>query len=286
MNVTTIVLIPGLWMTALCWEHWVKHYSDKGYCVVARSWPSMEGDIEQLRRDPGSFASLGLEDVVNYYEQIIRELETPPIIIGHGFGGLVTQILLDRGWGAAGVAIASAPVKGIARLPLSMLKLAFSALGNSFRNKTASLTREQFHRAFANRIARRFQTLHRAGSQSGSVANSVRKFHSAHCKHSQFSERHARATAPGCRRQRSRGADLSRQSEFRQLSRIESRNRLQRIPRPGKFHVPSANKDRGLRARLGVLPLQWIEANRSSQSGRQLVGSTLNLTKRRPAYAR
>jgi len=152
MNITTVVLIPGLWMTALCWEHWVKHYPDKGYCVVARSWPSMEGDIEQLRRDPGSFASLGLEDVVNYYEQIIRELETPPIIIGHGFGGLVTQILLDRGWGAAGVAIASAPVKGIARLPLSMLKLAFSALGNSFRNKTASLTREQFHRAFANSL--------------------------------------------------------------------------------------------------------------------------------------
>jgi pimeloyl-ACP methyl ester carboxylesterase len=152
MNITTIVLVPSLWMTALCWEHWVKHYSDKGYCVVARSWPGMEGDIEQLRRDPSSFASLGLADVVNYYEQIIRELETPPIIIGHGLGGLVTQILLDRGWGAAGVAIASAPVKGIARLPLSMLKLAFSALGNSFRNKTASLTREQFHRAFANSL--------------------------------------------------------------------------------------------------------------------------------------
>ncbi len=152
MNITTIVLVPSLWMTALCWEHWVKRYSDKGYCVVARSWPGMEGDIEQLRRDPGSFASLGLNDVVDHYEQIIRELETPPIIIGHGFGGLVTQILLDRGWGAAGVTIASAPVKGIARLPLSMLKLAFSALGNSFRSKTASLTREQFHRAFANSL--------------------------------------------------------------------------------------------------------------------------------------
>jgi alpha-beta hydrolase superfamily lysophospholipase len=152
MNVTTIVLIPGLWMTALCWEHWVKHYSDKGYCVVARSWPGMEGDIEQLRRDPSSFASLGLEDVVNYYEQIIRELETPPIIIGHGFGGLVTQILLDRGWGAAGVAIASAPGKGIARLPLSMLKLAFSVLGKSLSNKAASLTAQQFRRAFTNSL--------------------------------------------------------------------------------------------------------------------------------------
>jgi alpha-beta hydrolase superfamily lysophospholipase len=152
MNVTTIVLIPGLWMTALCCEHWVKHYSDKGYSVVARSWPGMEGGIEQLRRDPSSFASLGLKDVVDHYEQISRELETPPIIIGYGFGGLAAQILLDRGWGAAGAAIASAPVKGIARLPLSVLKLAFSVIGKSHSNKTASLTAEQFHRAFTNSL--------------------------------------------------------------------------------------------------------------------------------------
>jgi pimeloyl-ACP methyl ester carboxylesterase len=153
MNVTTIVLINGLWMTALSWEHWVKHYTDKGYRVIAANWPGMEGGIEQLRRDPSSFASLGLKDVVDHYEQIIRELESPPIIIGYGFGGLVTQILLDRGWGAAGVAIASAPVKGIARLPLlSVLKLAFSVLGKSHSNKTASLTAEQFHRAFANSL--------------------------------------------------------------------------------------------------------------------------------------
>jgi pimeloyl-ACP methyl ester carboxylesterase len=152
MNVTTIVLIPGLWMTALSWEHWARHYTDKGYRVIAANWPGMEGDIEQLRRDPSSFANLGLSEVVDHYEQIIGELETPPIIIGYGFGGLVTQILLDRGWGAAGVAIASAPVKGIARLPLSMLKLAFSVLGKSLSNKAALLTAQQFRRAFTNSL--------------------------------------------------------------------------------------------------------------------------------------
>ncbi|MFZ3374279.1 MAG: alpha/beta hydrolase [Chthoniobacterales bacterium] len=152
MKVTAMVLINGLWMTALSWEYWVKHYGEKGYGVIAANWPGMDGDIEQLRRDPSSLAKLGLTEVVDHYEQIICELETPPIIIGHGFGGLVTQILLDRGWGAAGVAIASAPVKGIARLPLSVLKLAFSVLGKSHSNKTASLTAEQFHRAFANSL--------------------------------------------------------------------------------------------------------------------------------------
>ncbi len=143
MNVTTIVLIPGLWMTALSWELWVKQYGEKGYSVVAANWPGLEGDIELLRRDPSSFANLGLTDVVDHYEQIIRGLETPPIIIGHGVGGLVTQILLDRGWGAAGVVVASAPPKGVFRSVFGNVKLAL---------KGRSLTPQQFHHAFANTV--------------------------------------------------------------------------------------------------------------------------------------
>lgn len=141
MNITTIVLIPGLWMTALCWEHWIKHYSGKGYAVIAANWPEMEGDIEQLRSDPSRFARLGLADVVDHYEQIVRDLETPPIIVGHGLGGLVTQILLDRGWGAAGVAIAPVPPKGVFRSVFGNLRLAL---------KGRSLTPKRFHQDFAN----------------------------------------------------------------------------------------------------------------------------------------
>jgi pimeloyl-ACP methyl ester carboxylesterase len=144
MNVTTIFLINGLWMTALSWELWVKHYSEKGYNVVAANWPGMEGEIETLRHDPSSFANLDLTNVVDHYEQLIRGLETPPVIVGHGFGGLVTQILLDRGWGAAGVAIASAPPKGIFRSAFKNLKLAL---------KGSSLTPQQFHYDFANTFA-------------------------------------------------------------------------------------------------------------------------------------
>jgi len=152
MNVTTIVLIPGLWMTALCWQNWVKHYSDKGYLVVARSWPGMEGRIEQLRRGPGGLASLGITTIVDHYEYIIRELETPPLIIGNGFGGLATQILLDRGWGAAGVAIASSPIKGIIKRPTISMVGAF--LGEALKDrKVTSLTAAQYHRRYANTLS-------------------------------------------------------------------------------------------------------------------------------------
>ena len=147
----TIVLIHGLWMTALSWEHWVEHYTAEGYRVIARSWPGLEGDIDELRRDPTPIATLGITEVVDHYESIIRELDKPPIIIGHSFGGLMTQILLDRGLGAAGVAIASAPVKGVLFLPLSTIKVVLPALSNPLNNHRAvPLTLEQFHYAFTN----------------------------------------------------------------------------------------------------------------------------------------
>jgi alpha-beta hydrolase superfamily lysophospholipase len=149
-----IVLIHGLWMTALSWEKWVERFRQKGYEVTARSWPGLEGDIEALRRDPSSIAELGIDEIVEHYEGIIRGLDGAPIIMGHSFGGLITEVLLDRGLGAAGVAIAPAPVKGIFLLPFSTLKVSFSALSNP-RNlhRAEPLTPEQFRYAFGNTLS-------------------------------------------------------------------------------------------------------------------------------------
>jgi pimeloyl-ACP methyl ester carboxylesterase len=150
----TVVLIHGLWMTALSWEHWVSRYTEKGLRVIARSWPGMDGDIQALRADPSAIAKLGVTEIVDYYEGIIKELDQPPIIMGHSFGGLMAQILLDRGLGAAGVAIDSAPVKGILVLPFSTLRVAFPTLSNPANNHRATgLTADQFHYAFANTLS-------------------------------------------------------------------------------------------------------------------------------------
>ena len=150
----TIVLIHGLWMTALSWENWVRRYTDRGLRVIAKSWPGMDIDIGELRRNPEPVATLGVTEVVDHYEKIIRGLDQPPIIIGHSFGGLMTQILLDRGLGAAGVAIGPAPVKGILFLPFSTLKVSFPALANPANNHRAvPFTPEQFHYAFTNNMS-------------------------------------------------------------------------------------------------------------------------------------
>ena len=150
----TIVLIHGLWMTARCWEHWVERYTAAGYRVIARSWPGLEGNIEEIRRDPSAIAGLGITQIVDYYETIIRGLAAPPVIMGHSFGGLIAQILLDRGWGSVGVALGPAPVKGIIFLPFSTLKVTFPALSNPLNNHRAvPLTLEQFHYAFTNTLS-------------------------------------------------------------------------------------------------------------------------------------
>jgi pimeloyl-ACP methyl ester carboxylesterase len=150
----TIVLIHGLWMTALSWEHWVERYEDRGLNVIARSWPGMDGDIDELRRDPAAIEHLGIEEIVDYYAGIIGELDSPPVIMGHSFGGAFTQILLDRGLGASGVAIDSGPVKGLLALPASTLKTGFPVLKNPANNHRAvPLTPEEFHYAFTNTLS-------------------------------------------------------------------------------------------------------------------------------------
>jgi pimeloyl-ACP methyl ester carboxylesterase len=147
----TVVLIHGLWMTAKSWEHWVDRYEKAGYKVVAKSWPGMDVPIEQLRDDTSEIDELGVLEVADHYEKIINDLDSPPIIMGHSFGGAITQILLDRGLGTAGVAIDSAPIKGVLALPVSELRSGWPALKNPKNSHRAvTLTPEEFHYAFTN----------------------------------------------------------------------------------------------------------------------------------------
>jgi pimeloyl-ACP methyl ester carboxylesterase len=150
----TIVLIHGLWLTSRSWEHWVERYRGQGHEVLAPSWPGMEGEVEEINRDPSPIASLTVDEIVDHYESIIIDLERPPIIMGHSFGGTFAQILLDRGLGSVGVGVASATVKGIRDLPLSTIKVASPALSPFKKGDAVPLTPKEFHYAFANTLSR------------------------------------------------------------------------------------------------------------------------------------
>jgi pimeloyl-ACP methyl ester carboxylesterase len=149
-----IVLIHGLWLTPRSWEGWRARFEGRGHQVLTPAWPRMQEDIEDIRRDPSPMNGLGVAEITDQYAQIVRGLERPPIIMGHSFGGLVTELLLDRGLGAAGVAISPAPVRGVLRLPLAQLRSALPVLRNpANRTRTVQLTPQQFHYAFTNTMS-------------------------------------------------------------------------------------------------------------------------------------
>jgi pimeloyl-ACP methyl ester carboxylesterase len=150
----TIVLIHGLWLTPRSWEGWIDRYQKAGYNVIAPSWPGLEGEVEAIRKDPSPLKRLKLKTVVDHYERIIRKLDAPPIIMGHSFGGLITQMLIDRGLGAAGVLVDSAQTAGVPVLPFSTIRVGFPILGNPFSyGRATSLSPGQFNYAFTNELS-------------------------------------------------------------------------------------------------------------------------------------
>ena len=69
--------------------------------------------------------------VIDHLSEVIGGLDQPPILMGHSAGGVFTQLMLDRGYGAVGVAINSAPTEGVPVVPLSQIKSLFPALRRS-----------------------------------------------------------------------------------------------------------------------------------------------------------
>ncbi|MCW2840010.1 MAG: Alpha/beta hydrolase [Aeromicrobium sp.] len=153
----TIVLVHGLWMTPKSWAGWKSRYEQAGYDVVVPAWPGVSDDVEGLRKDPSALNGLRIKTVVDHLatviDEIVAETGEQPIIMGHSFGGLMTQLLLDRGYGRAGVAINSAQSAGVPVLPPSVVKAGMPVLGNPFTiNRTVLLNAKQFHYAFTNTL--------------------------------------------------------------------------------------------------------------------------------------
>jgi pimeloyl-ACP methyl ester carboxylesterase len=159
----TAIFITGAWMQAASWDNFRGIFDARGYATSAPAWPWLDGKAADLRRhvDP-RFARVGLKAITDHYETIIRALPERPLIVGHSFGGLVTQLLLDRGLGAAGVAIDPAPIASIIPGPVSLAAatapllrgprgiytLSPGAFGKSFANTVPPEDRPRFYNAF------------------------------------------------------------------------------------------------------------------------------------------
>jgi non-heme chloroperoxidase len=151
---TPVVFVHGLWLLPSSWDRWRALFSDAGYATLAPGWPDDPETVAEAKASPKVFAGKSIRDVADHFDAVIRTLTRKPAIIGHSFGGLMTQILAGRGLSAASVAIDPAPFRGVLPLPISALRSAAPVLTNPFNyNRAVPLTYEQFRYAFANAVS-------------------------------------------------------------------------------------------------------------------------------------
>jgi pimeloyl-ACP methyl ester carboxylesterase len=148
---TTILFIHGMYMTPLCWENWLRRMQASGYTCLAPGWPGRDQDVKTLRsKHPDSeLANLTLTKVLEHLTTHLQKLEPRPILIGHSMGGLIAQLLLQRGLGSAAIAVHSAPPQGVLSLKWSHLKANWPHI-NPLGSQPVKLSFEQFQYAFVN----------------------------------------------------------------------------------------------------------------------------------------
>ena len=151
---TPVVFVHGLWLLPSSWDRWAELFDEAGYAPLTPGWPDDPETVEEAAAKPEVFAGKSIEDVADHYDDVIQKLSAKPAIIGHSFGGLMTEILAGRGLAAASVAISPAPFRGVLPLPISALRVASVALKNpANRHRAVPLTYDQFRYGFANAVS-------------------------------------------------------------------------------------------------------------------------------------
>jgi pimeloyl-ACP methyl ester carboxylesterase len=150
---TPIVLIHGLWVLPSSWNNWVEYFEQEGYAGVTPDWPDDPETVEEARANPDVLAKKTLKQVADHTEEVIGRLTKKPAVMGHSTGGLLAQMIADRGLSAATVAIDPGPFRGVLPLPVSTLRVSAAVLRNPLnRGRAVALTLDQFKYGWANAL--------------------------------------------------------------------------------------------------------------------------------------
>ncbi|HEY1507902.1 MAG TPA: alpha/beta hydrolase [Solirubrobacteraceae bacterium] len=149
-----VAFVHGLWLLPSSWDRWAELFEEAGYSAVEPGWPDDPDTVAEAKEHPEVFAGKTIGQIADHIQGVIERLDRTPVVIGHSFGGLLTQILAGRGLAAASVAISPAPFRGVLPLPISALRSGKPVLENpANRHRAIPLTYDQFRYAFANAVS-------------------------------------------------------------------------------------------------------------------------------------
>jgi pimeloyl-ACP methyl ester carboxylesterase len=151
---TPVVFVHGLWLLPNSWDRWAQHFEAAGYAPVIPGWPDDPETVEEAKAHPEVFADKSVGDIADHVAEAVSGLNVKPAVVGHSFGGLLTQIVAGRGLSAVSVAISPAPFRGVLPLPISALRVASTAISNpANRHRAVPLTFDQFRYGFGNAVS-------------------------------------------------------------------------------------------------------------------------------------
>ena len=150
---TPVVFIHGLWVLPSSWANWTEFFKDAGYAPLTPDWPDDPETVEQARANPDVLAKKNLKQIADHTAEVIGGLNKKPAVMGHSTGGLLAQMIADRGLSAVTVGIDPGPFRGVLPLPVAALRSASPVLKNPLnRGKAITLTLDQFKYGWANAL--------------------------------------------------------------------------------------------------------------------------------------
>jgi pimeloyl-ACP methyl ester carboxylesterase len=150
----SIVFIHGMFQNPKSWEKWIAYFNEKGYDCIAPAWPLHEGSPTDLRNDPpAGLGDLHLQTIVDLFERIVTSQAEKPILIGHSVGGLIVQLLTQKGIVDMGVPIDSVAPNAMLAFDWGFMKNS-ALIANPFKgNEPFMMDLESFHSSFCNTMS-------------------------------------------------------------------------------------------------------------------------------------
>ena len=163
---TPVVLIHGLWLLPSSWANWAQLFEEAGYAALTPGWPDDPETVQEARANPDVFAKKTLGQIADHTAEVIGKLDKKPAVMGHSTGGLVSQLIADRGLSAVTVAIAPGPFRGVLPIPISALRSVMPVLKNPLnRGRAVTLSVDEFKYGWTNALGedeakRLYETYH------------------------------------------------------------------------------------------------------------------------------